>query len=292
MRPINLALTGLVLVSSSSPLLMTSFAATEKSYPLPSPLVCPSSGVATIGYTDPPSSSRASSSNLDLYEESSQEADMLEFSASFNGRKCEADCTLIFYPGYDPALPPEKRDNAHPNRLRWRIMYACVKPPPKIINQTMAPAGGGSTQGGGATPAGQDRSQMPLDFSTVTTNCVPCQNIVDELKEVADDEAKAERQARDINAQIEAARSRGDNAEADALVPQSAQLSNQIASDRTWLKHLWEKLKDCEKKKFPAETGNSLLPHIEIGIGAGGGTRSHRPGSEQPQQPQPQPQGH
>ena len=51
-----------------------------------------------------------------------------------------------------------------------------------------------------------------------------------------------------------------------------------------------EKLKDCEKKKCPAETGNSLLPHIEIGIGAGSGTRSHRPGSEQPQQPQPQPQ--
>jgi hypothetical protein len=276
-----------------------------RNYPLPEPLLCPSSGIAAEGYTDLKKVRQRHTHTLvdEMEAESTEamgEAMVREFSAHAFGKTCQGDCDLFF-----DAFPLFNRRAANRDRSEWLIKWACVERQHEIVNRVSPPGGGGVGAGGGGTPAPQDHSVMPSDPSGTTTHCLKCMELVLSIRDVARELASDEHKARQVRSEMESARARGDSAAADALAQEAGTLSSYIASNLAWLKVLWKKLVDCEKEYCP-ENATAIVPPPPnrppgasggdasgggASGGASGGTSGGQPGGESGGTPGGQPGG-
>jgi hypothetical protein len=255
----------------------------------PSPLACESHGIVYDGRTAraKPATRKTMLEDYDDAEEDARQTLVLAYRwAQSKKLRCAENCALSFY-----ALPrlglveglPVKQD---PDYVAWDISYQCRRPPPVMLYQAIVPppGGGASGLGGGANTSGTSASGSGT--SATEDLCKKRQKKIDAIQ--ADDE-KAERAQRDVQSQIEAALSRGEEPSQD-LIDQANALRNQRANNATWIKVLQK----CEDSSLI----NSIFGDVSIGIGVGGGrggSQRGRPNNTQPNNPgqnnQPPPPG-
>jgi hypothetical protein len=250
---------------------------------LPSPLVCESHGVAYEGRTartwPATRESREGGDFEDAEDDAGEALAGIRHWASEKKLRCAENCALSFYafPRFALGAAPVKQD---PNYVQWDVYYACKRPPPEMINQTIVPGGGGATAGGGGASGGGSASggaspEAGSGTSATEDLCKKRQKKIDAIE--AEDE-KAERAQRDIQSQIEAAISRGEEPSQD-LIQQANAIRSQRANNATWIKVL-------EKCEDPSLL-NSPFGDISIGIGVGGGHGHGQHGGQNNTQPSP-----
>jgi hypothetical protein len=249
---------------------------------LPSPLVCESRGAVYEGRTPhtKPATPKSEAADFDDAEGDAGDA-VFEAQRWAAGKKlrCAEGCALSFFafPRFAllPGGPPPKA--ADHDYLHWDIYYQCKRPPPVILNLMAVPKPGGGASGSGGGSSGNPSGTSATGSGEITTEDL-CKKREKKIQAIAADDEKAERAQRDIQSQIDAALSRGEEPSAD-LLQQANAIRNERANNATWIKVLQK----CEDPSLL----NSVFGDVSIGIGVGGGSQQGRPNNTQPNNPGP-----